>query len=95
MISLEGVREKTRCGEDANDIIRSDSTPFSSTLSSPSLLSIPLPNMRSQGFWRSFGLLRHAYTRSYLNPAFCRRAFQTVSSPTSPPRVPDFAFAFE
>lgn len=48
--------------------------------------------MRPQSLWRSVGFLRRAYTRSYLDPVFCRRAFQTVSSP---PRIPDFAFAFE
>ncbi|KAB8270896.1 aspartyl-tRNA synthetase [Aspergillus minisclerotigenes] len=49
--------------------------------------------MRPQGLYRSFGLLHRAATRSFLETGAGRRFVQTTT--TSPPRVPDFAFAFD
>ncbi|KAE8148721.1 aspartyl-tRNA synthetase [Aspergillus avenaceus] len=49
--------------------------------------------MRPQGVYRPFSLLHRTCTRSFLQSGSGHRFLQTTAS--SPPRVPDFAFAFD
>ncbi|OJJ51350.1 hypothetical protein ASPZODRAFT_156255 [Penicilliopsis zonata CBS 506.65] len=48
--------------------------------------------MRPQGLWRSVGSLQRVLSRSYREIPLGQRGIKTVSNP---PRIPDFAFAFD